>query len=66
VVMTSRATVHERQGAGLSIDVTPSAHRKCERCWHYRADVGGDAEHPALCSRCVSNLTGGGERRIYA
>jgi isoleucyl-tRNA synthetase len=64
--ITSRATVHERKDAGLGVEVTPSAHRKCERCWHYRADVGKDAEHPALCGRCVANLYGAGEPRAYA
>jgi len=29
--------------------VRPSSHAKCERCWHYRADVGIDAAHPTIC-----------------
>ncbi len=66
VFIASRATVHERQGAGITVDVTPSAHRKCERCWHYRADVGADAAHPDICARCVANLYGAGEPRQYA
>jgi len=66
VFITSRATVHERRGGGVGVDVTPSAHRKCERCWHYRADVGASAAHPDLCGRCVSNLDGPGEPRTYA
>ena len=48
------------------IDVSASLHDKCERCWHYRADVGADAQHPTLCGRCVSNLYGSGEARKYA
>ena len=40
--------------------------QKCERCWHYVESVGSDAEHPSLCSRCVSNLFGDGERRTHA
>ena len=36
----------------------PSAAPKCERCWHYRADVGIDPAHPTLCGRCTSNLFG--------
>jgi isoleucyl-tRNA synthetase len=39
---------------------------KCERCWHYQDDVGNDATHPTLCGRCVSNLTGNGETRVFA
>ncbi|XHS76856.1 isoleucine--tRNA ligase [Burkholderiaceae bacterium UC74_6] len=50
----------------FSVAVTPSAHAKCERCWHYRAEVGTSAEHPALCGRCESNLYGAGETRTIA
>ena len=50
----------------VSIAVTPSAHQKCERCWHYRADVGRNTEHPSLCGRCVSNVFGPGEPRDHA
>jgi isoleucyl-tRNA synthetase len=39
---------------------------KCERCWHYRADVGAHADHPTLCGRCHSNLFGAGEKRKFA
>ena len=49
-----------------SILVTSSTHTKCERCWHYRPDVGHHADHPTLCERCVSNLFGNGEARNYA
>ena len=66
VFITSRATLHYRAGEGLDVKVTPSAHNKCERCWHYRADVGEDLQHPTLCARCVSNLYGSGETRKYA
>jgi isoleucyl-tRNA synthetase len=65
VFITSRANVHLREGE-LEITVTPSAHEKCERCWHYREDVGSDAAHPTLCGRCVSNLFGDGEARQHA
>jgi len=66
VLITSRATVHEVVDAGLRIVVTPSSYAKCDRCWHYRADVGADAEHPHICGRCVSNLFGNGEVRSHA
>ncbi len=65
VLITSRANVHLREGE-LEIKVQPSAYAKCERCWHYREDVGSDAAHPTLCGRCVSNLFGNGEARKYA
>jgi len=63
VMITSQAAV--RNGAD-AIVATPSPHRKCERCWHYRADVGADPAHPTLCGRCVSNLHGAGETRRFA
>ena len=50
----------------LGIAVKPSSATKCERCWHYRDDVGADAQHPAICGRCVSNLYGAGEMRTIA
>jgi isoleucyl-tRNA synthetase len=50
----------------IQILVEPSPHQKCERCWHYRADVGSHAEHATICGRCVSNLFGEGEARTYA
>jgi isoleucyl-tRNA synthetase len=50
----------------FEIAVTQSPHEKCERCWHYRADVGADAEHPGICGRCVSNQFGTGEHRQFA
>ena len=48
------------------IFVSPSTHSKCERCWHYRNDVGSKVDHPTICARCVSNLFGTGEERKYA
>ncbi|MDH4234996.1 MAG: class I tRNA ligase family protein, partial [Gallionella sp.] len=67
VFITSRAMVHRvATEAEQRIDVSASLHEKCERCWHYREDVGADALHPALCGRCVSNLFGDGEARKYA
>jgi isoleucyl-tRNA synthetase len=65
IFITSRATVHQREGV-VGFEVAPSTHTKCDRCWHYREDVGSDANHPALCGRCVSNLHGSGEVRRYA
>ena len=46
--------------------VSASVDAKCERCWHYRADVGHDAAHPTICGRCTSNLYGAGEVRKVA
>ncbi len=67
VLITSAATVTQIADAEQeAVIVTPSAHQKCERCWHYRADVGSDTRHPGLCGRCVTNLFGDGEARHFA
>ena len=64
VLLTSAARVHAADTALVS--VTPSAHAKCERCWHFRADVGAVAEHPTICARCAGNLSGADEKRAFA
>ena len=48
------------------VHVAPSTAAKCERCWHYRGDVGVDLAHPTICGRCTSNLYGAGEPREFA
>ncbi len=53
-------------GDVVQISVQPSGDVKCERCWHYRDDVGTDAAHPTICARCVTNLLGAGEVRRFA
>ena len=64
VLITSTATVES--GEALAVRVTPSPHAKCERCWHYRDDIGSDPRHPGICGRCVSNIEGPGEERRHA
>ncbi|WP_153161655.1 isoleucine--tRNA ligase [Zoogloea sp. 1C4] len=67
VLICSKTTlVKAADEAAEAIVVTPSTHAKCDRCWHYRADVGHDAAHPELCGRCTSNLHGAGEARSAA
>ena len=66
VLITSKAVVEPAAKAEASVLVVPSTHAKCERCWHYRADVGTHAGHPGICGRCVENLTGPGEARSHA
>lgn len=51
---------------GLRLIVKKSAHPKCARCWHHRADVGTHASHPEICARCVTNVDGDGEQRKFA
>jgi isoleucyl-tRNA synthetase len=50
----------------VKLRVAASSAPKCVRCWHRRADVGTDASHPELCTRCVANVAGAGERRRFA
>ena len=74
VFITSNARVADGSHPGavptmlpdVTLRVSPSAYQKCGRCWHYRADVGANQEHPALCGRCISNLFGTGEPRVHA
>jgi isoleucyl-tRNA synthetase len=66
VLITSQASVTPVSEGAEEIVVTASAATKCERCWHWRTDVGVDREHPSLCGRCVSNLFGAGEPRTVA
>jgi isoleucyl-tRNA synthetase len=66
VLIVSRATLHKGENDSVELEVQPSKNTKCDRCWHYRADVGADTAHPSICGRCVSNLFGAGEPRKYA
>jgi len=63
VLITSQARIVQD---AHSVMVRPSPHAKCERCWHYRADVGSDPAHAEICGRCVENLYGAGEHRLHA
>ena len=67
VFITSQAAAVEvASEAEEAIAVTASEAPKCERCWHYRRDVGQHADHAGLCGRCYSNLFGSGEKRAFA
>ena len=64
VLITSAAEL--QQGESLNVEVNASTSSKCERCWHWRDDVGADRAHPTICGRCISNLYGAGEVRTVA
>ncbi|MDP1648059.1 MAG: isoleucine--tRNA ligase [Rubrivivax sp.] len=64
VFITSAVTL--QAGAAWQVEVRASAAVKCERCWHWRHDVGHDPAHPTICGRCTSNLYGAGETRAVA
>ena len=63
VFIVSQVTLLE---GDARVEVIPANAAKCERCWHYRDDVGVDIAHPTLCGRCTSNLFGAGEARAVA
>jgi isoleucyl-tRNA synthetase len=64
VFICSQTTVIRDASEQLLCAALP--HAKCERCWHVRADVGVNPEHPGLCGRCIDNLHGEGETRAFA
>jgi isoleucyl-tRNA synthetase len=51
---------------GLQVRVMASDGDKCARCWHHREEVGQSLDHPELCFRCIDNVDGDGEVRLYA
>ncbi|MGB0126943.1 MAG: zinc finger domain-containing protein, partial [Rhodocyclaceae bacterium] len=67
VLIASKVTLVQVASADEEgVSAVATSHQKCGRCWHYRDDVGANAEHPELCGRCVSNLFGAGEARAWA
>jgi isoleucyl-tRNA synthetase len=40
--------------AAWSVEAVKADGQKCERCWHWERDVGGQPEHPLLCGRCAA------------
>jgi isoleucyl-tRNA synthetase len=69
VLITSKAELGklaEGDEAAFRVVPRPSTAQKCERCWHYREDVGAEPAHPTICGRCTSNLFGSGEVRRVA
>jgi isoleucyl-tRNA synthetase len=65
VTITSSANI-ELSTAGLEVLVRGSQYKKCGRCWHHTQDVGSNADHPELCGRCIINLFGAGDHRLFA
>jgi len=75
VFITSQAKVYrlsecpveaiETEIPDLRILVQPAPYPKCIRCWHRREEVDRNREFPNLCERCISNISGEGEVRLY-
>jgi isoleucyl-tRNA synthetase len=75
VFITSDAKVHPLKDKpvnakdidnSLAILVRKSEYEKCVRCWHHRPEIGQNIMHEEICSRCIENVTGDGETRIFA
>jgi len=76
VLITSQATLKhltdkndsavETSVPGLFVSIKASEHKRCDRCWHQREEVGTDEAHPDLCGRCIDNVEGEGELRRFA
>jgi isoleucyl-tRNA synthetase len=60
------ATAVKATQEGVFIEVKPSSHPKCVRCYQLRSDVGSNPNHPEICARCVINVEGPGEERYFA
>lgn len=50
----------------IAVSIVASQAPKCSRCWHRLDSVGHDSSHPELCLRCVGNITGHDEKRLFA
>jgi isoleucyl-tRNA synthetase len=48
-------------GDTLSVTAAPAAGKKCDRCWTYSTEVGGQSVHPGVCARCAAVLEAMGE-----
>lgn len=53
-------------GTEVAVVIASAEAPKCDRCWHHQADVGSHAAHPTLCGRCIENVDGTGEQRVWA
>ncbi|MED5534148.1 MAG: isoleucine--tRNA ligase [Pseudomonadota bacterium] len=78
VFITSEAKVHaesecppnaiatESNTASFWLMLSRNEEVKCVRCWHRRDDVDHHEKYPDICGRCVTNVEGPGETRVYA
>lgn len=53
------------QGETLNAEISVAAGEKCVRCWNHLPDVGTHVGHEGLCSRCIDNIEGAGEARVF-
>ena len=50
--IVSQVDLERAEGDDLGVIVERAAGVKCERCWKYTLDVGGDASFPTICLPC--------------
>ncbi|WP_446830274.1 isoleucine--tRNA ligase [Candidatus Foliamicus sp.] len=65
-VFISAAVELKEGNAEQAPECRPSPHSKCERCWHRVTVRPADDPRHGLCDRCVTNLDGAGEVRLWA
>lgn len=54
--IVSQVELTESDKHEVSITVSKSEGKKCERCWNYSTRVGESTQYPTVCERCVSAL----------
>jgi len=59
VTGADRVVLRETALPGLAVEVRHADGQKCGRCWTWSVAVGRDAEHPALCERCLPVIRAG-------
>ena len=55
IFVISDLDLEESETSSIEISRTPNP--RCDRCWRYREDVGGNPVHPTLCLRCADAVT---------
>ncbi|MBW0454307.1 MAG: isoleucine--tRNA ligase [Candidatus Kinetoplastibacterium crithidii] len=65
IFIVSKANLIDTTEQETTIIVRSSKHKKCERCWHRREDVGNN-KYKNICNRCIQNLFENGEKRNKA
>jgi isoleucyl-tRNA synthetase len=68
VLITSKVELilDDVSDSAIEIQVVASGYKRCDRCWHQVDEVGKNSVHPELCDRCIGNIDGDGEHRLYA
>ena len=56
IFIVSGVIIQESPETTLSVEISPAEGKRCERCWHYKIDVGLDDAFPTVCGRCAKVL----------